>query len=289
MTPWRKATLAVVRCGDASLHRSWSGPDRAFDVGVSYFGNNPAKAFPEARFVHRYKGGKWDGLFDFFLKFPDALDAYDYFWFPDDDIAATANDINRLVEIGTAYGLEVFQPALDDESYYSHVITLRHPSFNLRYTNFVEIMAPVISRAVLTRTLPMLDANRSGFGIDFVWPEMAADISGEPIKSTAIVDSVTVRHTRPVGGSLHKFMNEAGGVSAVEEMAKALSIVKGPRNSSIKGVPTPRITIRSGMDRAGNYLQGYALVSRVLLDLLLRHTNRAQPVKFRRVIKLAFA
>ena len=48
MTESNHATLAIVRCGDASLHHSWSGEGRRFDIGISYFGDDAARVFPEA-------------------------------------------------------------------------------------------------------------------------------------------------------------------------------------------------------------------------------------------------
>ena len=42
--------LAVVRCGDKSLHREWACASPMFDVAVSYFGADAARDFPEARY-----------------------------------------------------------------------------------------------------------------------------------------------------------------------------------------------------------------------------------------------
>lgn len=280
------STLAVVRCGDQSLHPSWSGEDRLFDIGISYFGDDHAKIFPEAKFVHRGKGGKWDGLFDFFQHFPETVEKYDYFWFPDDDIFAQASDINRLLQIGLENGLEVFQPSLDDKSYYSHLITLKHPSFDLRFTNFVEIMAPVISRDLLKQTLPLLEKSRSGFGMDFLWPKMAVDKSGT-LKSAAIVDSVSVRHTRPVGGSLHQLMKKVGGRSAIDEMTDTLESSKLKRSSLINGVAVPRIRILSGLHRSGTPHSGLRLSLDIAWDLTVRYVNNVQPVKSIAAIKHA--
>ncbi len=139
-------TLAIVRCGDNSLHESWAVGDRKFDIGISYFGDD-LEDFPEAAFVHRGKGGKWDGISAFFrYSSRKPSTATTSSWLPDDDICASTADVNRLLELGEALGFEVFQPSLDDQSYYSRLITLKHPSFDARHTNFVEIMAPVLSR-----------------------------------------------------------------------------------------------------------------------------------------------
>jgi hypothetical protein len=271
-------TLAVVRCGDASLHYSWSGEGRRFDIGISYFGDDAEKTFPEARFVHRCKGGKWDGLYSFFGQFPDCVKEYEYFWFPDDDIAADVEAVNRLIEIREEHKLVVCQPSLDDHSYWSHLITLRHPRFILRHTNFVEIMVPLISRAILQRTLPMIENTRSGFGMDFVWPKMAADITGG-VLSSAIVDSVCVRHTRPVGGSLHKMMQKIDGHSVLDEMRIALEGVDHTRGAVINGITVPRIRILSGLDRTGKYRRGLNLVWAVAADLLAANANNVQSIR----------
>jgi hypothetical protein len=270
-------TLAVIRCGDSSRHLTWAGNERLFDIGVSYFGDDPTKEFPEAQFVHRQKGGKWDGLYSFFEEFPETLNAYDYFWFPDDDITANAKDINRLFDIGRNHKLHAFQPSLDTHSYYSHLVTLNHPSFNLRFTNFIEIMVPVIGIELLRDTLPLLKDNRSGFGMDFLWPTLAMKKSGTS-ESVAIIDSVSVCHTRPVGGSLHQLMRKVGGKSAVDEMVTTLGKAEMQRTSRINGVAVPRIRILSGLDRSGKYIVGVRLSIQIARDLIARYVNYVQPV-----------
>jgi hypothetical protein len=256
-------------------------------VGISYFGDNAEEHFPEADYVHRSKGGKWDGIYKFFKQFPEAAERYDYFWLPDDDISATAEDINRLLQIGARSGYHVFQPALNEHSFHSHLITLEHPSFEVRYTNFVEVMVPVISREILIRTLPLLENTRSGFGLDFVWPRMVEDIVGEQFQGVAIIDSVTVCHTRPVGGSLHQFMSKTNGRSALEEMAATMIDVTGVRSATINGVKIPRIRIFAGVARGGRRLTGHRLVIRVAIDLLRRHINRSQPIGWYAALKHA--
>jgi hypothetical protein len=143
----------------------------------------------------------------------------------------------------------------------------------------VEIMVPLVSRAILKKTLPMIERTRSGFGMDFVWPKMAAEISGEATRSSAVIDSVSVRHTRPVGGSLHKMMQKLGGRSVLDEMSIALEGIEGKRNASINGIATPRIRILSGVDRSGKYRRGLSLLPPVAADLLAVNANKVQPIR----------
>lgn len=287
MSRTRPRMLAVVRCGDASLHRSWAAGHDLFDVAISYFGDDAERTFPEARYVHRKKAGKWDGVFDFFATFPDAADAYDYFWFPDDDIEARAEDIAQLIDIGREHDLALFQPALDRRSYYSHLITLRNSSFTLRYANFVEIMAPVLRKDLLARALPTMASTRSGFGLDFLWPQIAGEIAGDASRACAIIDAVQVTHTRPVGGALHAFMKASGGAPALDELAQTVQKVQGRAKAQIKGVPTQRIRVLGAIDRQGARIPGWQAAHAIALDLVTRDANAVQKIPALGVVRHA--
>jgi hypothetical protein len=196
-----------VRAGDDSLHRRWLAGEQSptFDLAVSYYGDGPS-AFSDAAILHAAKGGKWDGLFAFFVANPGVLERYDWIWFPDDDLDTNADSINRLFDIVERYGLDVAQPSLSWDSYYSHFATLQNRACRLRFTNFVEVMAPVLSAALLRRILPAFAKNRFGWGMELLWPRWMP----EPRFKTAIVDEVAVRHTRPTGqGTLSKGSRQA--------------------------------------------------------------------------------
>ncbi len=104
------------------------------------------------------------------------------------------------------YQLQVAQPALTWNSYFGHLTTVRNKRFRLRYTNYVEVMAPYLSANLLAMALPLFNSNLSGWGLDFVWARFAA----RPDVEIAIIDAVTVQHTRPVGGPNYKALRERG-------------------------------------------------------------------------------
>lgn len=213
-----KSVLVILRCGDQSLHRPWRNKDSRWDLAASYFGNDPELQFPEARYVHRYKGGKWDGIYNFCKSNPDVLEKYDYFWFPDDDIAADPDALNRLFRIVEDNNFELAQPSLQPGSYCSHLITLHNSKFQYRNVNFVELMVPLVSRELFVKLLPLFEKARTGFGIDFVWNRFTSD----PSKAVAIIDAVQVKHTRAVGGALHAMIKKTGVSSAQEEQDEFL-------------------------------------------------------------------
>lgn len=117
------------------------------------------------------------------------------------------------------------QPALTRASYFSHFVFSQCPGFRLRYTNYIEIMVPCLSRAVLKRALPLFQATMSGYGLDYIWcrwPEAGAF-------RAAILDEVAVHHTRPVGKVLKSAMTASGRASSEDEekALKAMFDLKG--------------------------------------------------------------
>lgn len=192
-----RANLVYVPAGDRSLHPEWlegCGP-RDFDLAVNYYGT---------------RAGKWEGTADFYqhspgaMKFPGAADwlgqnwalvsQYEYVALPDDDVSAAAHDWGTAFALMRQLGLDLGQPALTADCYWSHPITVQQTGYLGRYTNFVEPMVPVFSLAALERCLPTFKMSSSGFGLDWVWPELMLP-SG---MAMGIIDAVAFVHTRPV-------------------------------------------------------------------------------------------
>lgn len=211
-----RKNLVAVRAGKSSLHPMWlQGPaERHWDMIVSVYD-------PDARFEPRddvqiivQPGGKWDGLYALFAG-SDLLSRYEYIWLPDDDIAASSEDINALFAAMQKYGLDVAQPSLTRDSYFTHFACMQCPGFTLRYTNYVETMVPCLRAALLTKVLDDFRDTMSGWGLDPVW----CRLSDDPRYKAAILDSVAVRHTRPLGKVLRGKMAEHGRSPEAEQEA----------------------------------------------------------------------
>lgn len=212
-SPQTRRNLVVVRAGKNSLHQRWlnAGANRSWDLVVSLY--DPAAHFDHSEDVVTVvrPGGKWDGLHAFFAD-SDVLSRYDYVWLPDDDIDARSSNIDAIFEAMRRWRLDVAQPALTRDSYFTHFVVMACPGFTLRYVNFVEIMVPCLSSDLLARMLEDFRDSMSGFGLDYVWCRQWDDNR----RRAAILDEVTVRHTRPIGGVLRHLLT-AGGRSADEE------------------------------------------------------------------------
>ncbi len=245
-----KKNLVVVRAGGKSLHYRWRDipyDERHYDLLVSYFsdeayGNFVAEPGIEAVLI---KGGKWDGLYKT-LNDRD-LRQYDFFWLPDDDIDISAGDVNALFAAMEDFGLRVAQPSLTLNSYFSHFMFSQCPGFVLRYTNYIEIMAPCLHRDVLQKTLPFFQGTMSGYGLDYIWCRWAEAGAFR----AAILDKIAMHHTRPVGKNLKAAMAEAGNHSSEEEEA----VLKEAFELSRRTVPLVLAGILTGGQPVSGRLQ----------------------------------
>ena len=191
--------LVVARVGENSLHRAWlQNATPNFDTVLLFYGKNIPQAWVEDGLeTHHIPGSKWEGI-TVFLNNTSNWRSYDRVFFPDDDLLFDAWSLNMFFDLSEQLGADLSQPALDFESFYSHPITPKSPSFIARFTNFVEIMCPCLSRRFLEVAKPLMAESKSGWGLDFYWPQLLERLQMAP---PVIIDQVAITHTRPVGSA----------------------------------------------------------------------------------------
>src|SRR5262245_43436561 len=198
--------LIVSPVGDDSQHTTWlSAPaERKFDLALVYFGKQPGRYRADADCYLAQRGFKFHLIEQMFGKLGPRLDQYDCIWLPDDDIASTTQDINRLFTVARDYCLAIAQPAIASGDV-SYRVVRQQAGLLLRYTQFVEVMCPLLSRAALARVRPTLTENKSAWGIDWAWTRLI------PPNEMAIIDAVGVHHTRPLhSGAGYQRMRDHG-------------------------------------------------------------------------------
>ena len=257
-----KPYLAIFRTGANSLHPHAVArlEQQNFDYALSHYGDNvPPSA--GAVFVHRQAGAKWPGLLETIKKHADLISRYRYVWLPDDDLMCTPETVSRMFAVCEDLKLELAQPALTLDSYFTHVATLQHKRFQVRFTNFVEIMAPVLSAQLLVRAVPTMVGNLSGWGLDSLWPRMVG------LGKVAIIDSTPIRHTRPISNGKYP-ANTAAGVPAIAEdwLVSAASFIEAPNDFQINfgGLLESGDAIAIG----GNERQINAMLHEIIVSLI---------------------
>ncbi|MBD0384336.1 DUF707 domain-containing protein [Paenibacillus sedimenti] len=195
--------LVIARVQDDSLHKEWIKPSkyRNFDLYLEYYGKGGCNFRNDCDFYSEGKETKWPRIYKIIEKYGEHIFKYDAVWIPDDDISTDCKTINKMFEIFMKYQLSLAQPALTRDSYYSHEITRQKDKYVLRYTSFVEVMAPIFSKKALQKCWKSFSKSQSGWGLDSIWPKLL----GYPKDKMAIIDKTPVKHTRPVrGGTLYK-------------------------------------------------------------------------------------
>lgn len=202
----RPKVLIICRAGDNSLHRTWFSTSlcQNVDLAVSYYGKINDKYKYDGVYYEKAEGTKFPCLYKFICEKADIIKQYDIIWLPDDDLKINASSLDYLFNIFFQNNLWLAQPSLTADSPHSHPITIQKSNTRIRYTNFVESMAPVFSREALFKCLPTFSESISGWGLDIIWPKLL----GMPRNKIAVIDSVAVEHTKPLWqGELYKKLN----------------------------------------------------------------------------------
>jgi hypothetical protein len=183
--------MACISEGDTREPQKWLSPQANFDL--IYLTYSKSLIFQKCLIslnvpVYQVNSGKWKNIKSILVKF--GFGKYEYFWFPDCDLEIEVEAINRLFKIAEHNQLELCQPALTHDSFYSHDFLCFTPSRDQIYrpVKMVEIMCPCFPRFTLGKLLWTFDLSFSGYGLDHLW---AKYVQGY------VIDAVTVKHPRP--------------------------------------------------------------------------------------------
>jgi len=163
------------------------GENRNFDVAINNYCGNQTPS--EAEYHFHLRGHKWPSIKNNLQKIPRH---YKYYAFLDEDIEISTHQLNSLFLLGEKHDLSLFQPALSEDSFYTHPVTVYQHGAELRFTKFVEIMMPVFRHNSLLKCKNYFDESELGWGLDFLFAKL---LEGEKI---AVVDAIVAKHLRPM-------------------------------------------------------------------------------------------
>ena len=246
----RNKNLVLVRAGKKSLHPSWlEGGVPNFDLAVIAYEPIPDDSLIGVSHATLIPGAKVHGLGLYFAEAWPVISRYERVAIIDDDIAASADDINRSFALGSALKLSIWQPSLTLDSHFSHGITLNNRLFTVRFTNFVEMMCPFFSLQHLAKCRFTFELGLES-GIDQMW----CRIGGLTSSAAGILDGVAVKHTRKVG----EFRADQGFTG---ETADYLTYIKAAQERL-------KYSFSGAVSYGGILRTGHAIKSRVLMAVL---------------------
>lgn len=144
-------------------------------------------------------------------KYVKSLD-YNYIGLLDDDQAIAVSGLNKLLEIAEQKELNVFQPAVSVDSYYSHSMFVQKHGHAPELVHWVEIMSPFLRKEIFESGEAFYKTNISSYGIDrYLFPYLQKKLNR---CHTALIHEVSIRHLKPVTDGNKKFSN---GLDARQE------------------------------------------------------------------------
>jgi hypothetical protein len=202
-------TLIIVRAGRESLHGAFAeGCDAYADIAVSTFEDKDWSG-PGVKYTHYARGGKFQGISAFLTQHPELIDHYDYFWLFEDDLLMPPETLAVAHNLLTRFRFVLAAPALTADSQVSWTLALRNERLLFRGTDFVEIMAPIMSNAFLRAALPYFSENFTGYGQEWLWRRILNEQNG----FAAILDSAPVhRARRPETDTRDKNRTDGGDI-----------------------------------------------------------------------------
>ena len=139
---------------------------------------------------------------------------FNYIGFIDDDILFSISAFNEMLHIATQQSLNVFQPSIAKDSYYSHRKFVHQAGYYVTRTDWVEIMAPFYEQLLFEACQPYFKYSISGQGIDCYIMPCIQKIHNKI--NTGVVHAAMIKHTRPIRTHLRTYGN---GLTGIQEMA----------------------------------------------------------------------
>ena len=218
--------LIFVPVGDNCEALSWlkNFPKRSdlnFSILLVYYGSNlnfhESFSDPRVSIINDTSPSK----FEKFKKYIDAgtitLEDYDLIWLPDDDIRIDEVNILKFFDTVLEHNLEIAQPGCLGFAMGKQIVR-RDLRYALRYSNYVDGMAPLFTQSALNKCLLTFQNCESGRGIDHVWAAML----GNPLDKIAIIDSSLMIHMKPSGINYSRFSN------SIQEQYERVKTLYGP-------------------------------------------------------------
>lgn len=218
-----KKNLLLIAAGKNSLHQHWhaSKDELNFDfVILNYADTDFLDAFSKTALVNfKSSGSKW-GMVKEFFKTHEGLMSYSQFLVMDDDLETCPCDIEKLFTTTEKYGFELSHPSITGYTTFLSILPVTGSLYHL--TNITEIMATVLSKKLMHRTLEFLDEVdvKHGWGLDVFWNKFLCVNKGITRFGTKVgfIDEVSMIHTRPVGGGSALYSTFGNPADAKKEL-----------------------------------------------------------------------
>lgn len=154
--------IVIAPCGNRStvFNHYWlkDKENKNFDLCLLFYDKSVLHAhrYEQVDYFYHLQGFKYPMLYQLLTNIhPEWLNKYDYFYFLDDDIEVSTEDINRLFDASRLMDSWISCAALTQDSYCSWPIFKQQVHSFCRFVGQIEVMAPLFSRNALKNACPL--------------------------------------------------------------------------------------------------------------------------------------
>lgn len=171
--------------------------------------------------------------------------SYNYIGVIDDDIIFKISDFNYLLHIAQLHELDVFQPSIAKDSFFSHRRFVNRSGLMVSEIDWIEIMAPFYRQNLLLACEDYFLQTISGQGVDCYLMPVLQRINGQ-IK-TAIVHAIQIKHARPIRSHERIYKNGLNNEQEISIIRKAsLELVNQKEFAHLFDAKFKRLVLREG-------------------------------------------
>lgn len=170
---------------------------------------------------------------------------YNYVGVIDDDIIFKISDFNYMLHIADIHKLDVFQPSISKDSYFSHRKFVNRSGLMVSMIDWVEIMAPFYRQNLLLACEPYFSKTISGQGVDCFLMPVLQIIHNQTV--TGIIHAIQVKHARPIRSHQRIYGNGLNNEQEIEIIRQAsISLINLNENKNLFSKNFRRLILKEG-------------------------------------------
>jgi hypothetical protein len=170
---------------------------------------------------------------------------YNYVGVIDDDIIFKISDFNYMLHIADIHQLDVFQPSISKDSYFSHRKFVNRSGLMVSMIDWVEIMAPFYRQNLLLACEPYFSKTISGQGVDCFLMPVLQIIHNQTV--TGIIHAIQVKHARPIRSHQRIYGNGLNNEQEIEIIRQAsISLINLSENKNLFSKNFRRLILKEG-------------------------------------------
>jgi hypothetical protein len=199
---------------------------------------------------------------------------FNYIGIIDDDIIFKISDFNYMLHIALQHDLDIFQPSISKDSFFSHRKFVNRSGVMVDYIDWIEIMAPFYKQELFVACKDYFLMTISGQGIDCYLMPVIQKIQNKT--KTAVIHAIIIKHYRPIRSHQRIYANGLNNEQEIELIRKeAVKIATAPSVANLFDSKFMRLTLKEGNPLLISLTHKITKITRIIQNSMVLIKERA--------------